>query len=143
MIVIDIFVVVVVVQKVDVVVLVVGGFSVCDFKMKYISIGVVIVFEDVKILFDMDCGEGFDCSFLCLLGDQEKLISVVVFMGKFLVVVYIQGCIMNMNLVVEKVQVLLIVWYLGEQGGMGIVDILFGDYSLVGCLLVFVLCSEG
>lgn len=130
-------------QKADAVVLVVGGSSARDFKTKYISTGAATVSEDAKTLPDMDCGEGFDRSSLRLLGDQEKLISAVASTGKPLVVVYIQGRTMNMNLAAEKAQALLTAWYPGEQGGMGIADILFGDYSPAGRLLVSVPRSEG
>ena len=124
-------------------VLVVGGSSARDFKTKYISTGAATVSEDAKTLPDMDCGEGFDRSSLRLLGDQEKLISAVASTGKPLVVVYIQGRTMNMNLAAEKAQALLTAWYPGEQGGMGIADILFGDYSPAGRLPVSVPRSEG
>lgn len=130
-------------QKADAVVLVVGGSSARDFKTKYISTGAATVSEDAKTLPDMDCGEGFDRSSLRLLGDQEKLISAVASTGKPLVVVYIQGRTMNMNLAAEKAQALLTAWYPGEQGGMGIADILFGDYSPAGRLPVSVSRSEG
>lgn len=130
-------------QKADAVVLIVGGSSARDFKTKYISTGAATVSEDAKTLPDMDCGEGFDRSSLRLLGDQEKLISAVASTGKPLVVVYIQGRTMNMNLAAEKAQALLTAWYPGEQGGMGIADILFGDYSPAGRLPVSVPRSEG
>lgn len=130
-------------QKADAVVLVVGGSSARDFKTKYISTGAATVSEDAKTLPDMDCGEGFDRSSLRLLGDQEKLISAVASTGKPLVVVYIQGRTMNMNLAAKKAQALLTAWYPGEQGGMGIADILFGDYSPAGRLPVSVPRSEG
>ena len=130
-------------QKADAVVLVEGGSSARDFKTKYISTGAATVSEDAKTLPDMDCGEGFDRSSLRLLGDQEKLISAVASTGKPLVVVYIQGRTMNMNLAAEKAQALLTAWYPGEQGGMGIADILFGDYSPAGRLPVSVPRSEG
>ena len=130
-------------QKADAVVLVVGGSSARDFKTKYISTGAATVSEDAKTLPDMDCGEGFDRSSLRLLGDQEKLIIAVASTGKPLVVVYIQGRTMNMNLAAEKAQALLTAWYPGEQGGMGIADILFGDYSPAGRLPVSVPRSEG
>ena len=130
-------------RRSEVVIVVVGGSSARDFKTKYISTGAATVSEDAKTLPDMDCGEGFDRSSLRLLGDQEKLISAVASTGKPLVVVYIQGRTMNMNLAAEKAQALLTAWYPGEQGGMGIADILFGDYSPAGRLPVSVPRSEG
>lgn len=130
-------------QEADAVILVVGGSSARDFKTKYISTGAATVSEDATTLPDMDCGEGFDRSSLKLLGDQEKLISAVAATGKPLVVVYIQGRAMNMNLTADKAQALLTAWYPGEQGGAGIADILFGDYSPAGRLPVSIPRNEG
>ncbi len=130
-------------EEADVVVLVVGGSSARDFKTKYIDTGAATVAEDTKTLPDMDCGEGFDRSSLRLLGDQEKLIRAVAETGKPLVVIYIQGRPLNMNLASEKSDALLTAWYPGEQGGMGIADILFGDYSPSGRLPVSVPRNEG
>lgn len=130
-------------RNADAVVLVVGGSSARDFKTKYISTGAATVDENEKVLPDMDCGEGFDRSSLRLLGDQEKLIDAIASTGKPLIVLYIQGRAMNMNLAAEKAQALLTAWYPGEQGGNGIADILFGDYNPAGRLPVSVPRSEG
>ncbi len=130
-------------READAVVLVVGGSSARDFKTKYIDTGAATVSEESNILPDMDCGEGFDRSTLSLLGDQEELIRAVAETGKPLVVIYIQGRAMNMNLASEKAQALLTAWYPGEQGGAGIADILFGDYSPAGRLPVSIPRSEG
>lgn len=127
----------------DAVVLVVGGSSARDFKTKYISTGAATVSADAQVLSDMDCGEGFDRSSLRLLGHQEELIRAVAATGKPLVVVYIQGRTMNMNLASEKAQALLTAWYPGEQGGAGIADVLFGDYNPAGRLPVSVPRNEG
>lgn len=90
-------------RSADVVVLVVGGSSARDFKTKYIGTGAADVSNDGnQILSDMDCGEGYDRSTLRLLGDQEKLLEAVAATGKPLVVVYIQGRTLNMNLASEK-----------------------------------------
>lgn len=130
-------------QRADAVILVVGGSSARDFKTKYISTGAATVSEDIKVLPDMDCGEGFDRSSLRLLGDQEKLINAVAATGKLLVVIYIAGRAMNMNLAADKARALLAAWYPGEQGGAGIADILFGDYNPAGRLPVSIPRSEG
>lgn len=130
-------------QRADAVILVVGGSSARDFKTKYISTGAATVSGDIKVLPDMDCGEGFDRSSLRLLGDQEKLINAVAATGKPLVVIYIAGRAMNMNLAADKARALLVAWYPGEQGGAGIADILFGDYNPAGRLPVSIPRSEG
>lgn len=130
-------------QEADAVILVVGGSSARDFQTKYISTGAATVSSEAKTLSDMDCGEGFDRSTLRLLGDQEKLISAVAATGKPLVIIYIEGRAMNMNLASEKADALLNAWYPGEQGGAGIADVLFGDYSPAGRLPVSIPRNEG
>ncbi len=120
----------------DAVVLVLGGSSARDFKTKYIDTGAAVA--DEKTISDMDCGEGFDRSTLDLLGDQIKLLNAVATTGKPLVVIYIQGRPLNMNLANEKADALLTAWYPGEQGGNAIADILFGDENPAGRLPVSV-----
>lgn len=127
----------------DAVVLVVGGSSARDFKTKYISTGAATVSEEAQVLADMDCGEGFDRSTLRLLGNQETLMEAVAATGKPLVVIYIQGRPLNMNLASRKAQALLTAWYPGEQGGVALADVLFGDYNPAGRLPVSVPRSEG
>lgn len=127
----------------DAVVLVVGGSSARDFKTKYIGTGAADVSNDGnQLLSDMDCGEGYDRSTLRLLGDQEKLLKAVAATGKPLVVIYIQGRTLNMNLASEKAQALLTAWY-PVNGGTAIADVLFGDYNPAGRLPVSVPRSEG
>jgi beta-glucosidase len=128
-------------KKSDVVVLVLGGSSARDFKTKYIDTGAAVA--DEKTISDMDCGEGFDRSNLELLGDQIKLLNAVAATGKPLVVIYIQGRPLDMNVANEKADALLTAWYPGEQGGNAIADILFGDENPAGRLPVSVPRSVG
>lgn len=129
--------------KADVVVLAVGGSSARDFKTKYIHTGAATVSENTGIIPDMECGEGFDRATLNLLGDQEKLIKAIAETGKPLVVVYIAGRPLNMNLAESVSDALLMAWYPGEQGGNGIADILFGDYNPSGRMPISVPRCEG
>ena len=128
----------------DVVVLVVGGSSARDFRVKYEATAAAIANdEEGQILLDMDCGEGYDRSTLDLLGDQEKLMEALMETGKPLVVVYIQGRTLKMNLAAEKANALLTAWYPGGEGGHAIADVLFGDYNPAGRLPVSVARNEG
>jgi beta-glucosidase len=63
--------------------------------------------------------------------------------GTPLVVVYIQGRTLNMNLATEKANALLTAWYPGGEGGHGIADVLFGDYNPAGRLPVSIARNEG
>jgi beta-glucosidase len=125
----------------DAVVLVLGGSSARDFKTKYIDTGAAVA--DEKAVSDMDCGEGFDRSTLDLLGDQVKLLNAVAATGKPLIVVYIQGRPLDMNLASEKADALLTAWYPGEQGGAAVADILFGDVNPAGRLPISIPRSVG
>jgi beta-glucosidase len=118
----------------DVTILVVGGSSARDFETTYLSTGAAIVNKNA--IADMECGEGYDRADLHLMGDQEKLMKALLDSGVKLVVVYIQGRPLNMNLASEQANALLIAWYPGEQGGQAIADVLFGDYNPAGRLPV-------
>lgn len=122
-------------RRADVTIVAVGGSSARDFKTHYIETGAATVStEDEGLLPDMECGEGFDRSTLRLLGDQEKLIRALAATGKPLVIVYIAGRPLEMNLAAEAGDALLTAWYPGEQGGNGIADVLLGVYNPAGRL---------
>ena len=128
----------------DVVILVVGGSSARDFKTEYISTEAATVSSNKgQILTDMDCGEGYDRRTLNLLGDQEKLMQALIETKKPLIVVYIQGRTLNMNLATDKANTLLSAWYPGEEDGNVLADIIFGDYNPSGRLPVSVRLNEG
>ena len=118
-------------KKSDVTILVVGGSSARDFKTEYFSTGAAKVDENAALA-DMDSGEGYDRASLNLLGDQEKLMGALINAGVKLVVVYIEGRPLNMNLASERANALLTAWYPGEQGGEAVADVVFGDYNPAG-----------
>lgn len=128
----------------DVTVLVVGGSSARDFKTEYIETGAAVVSDQKnEIISDMESGEGFDRNSLQLLGDQKKLMEALIATGKPLIVIYIQGRPLDMNLASEKADALLCAWYPGQEGGHAVADILFGDYNPAGRLPVTVPRSVG
>ena len=117
-------------KRSEVTILVVGGSSARDFKTEYLSTGAALVGKGE--LSDMDSGEGYDRASLQLMGDQERLMQALIDAGVKLVVVYIEGRPLNMNIAAEKANALLTAWYPGGQGGMAIADVLFGDYNPAG-----------
>lgn len=120
----------------DVTIFVVGGSSARDFKAEYLSTGAAKVNSEATEVPDMDCGEGYDRANLDLMGDQLKLMQALIDAQVKLVVVYIEGRPLNMNLANEKANALCTAWYPGEQGGQAVADVLFGDYNPAGRLPV-------
>ena len=128
-------------KRSEVTILVVGGSSARDFKTEYLSTGAALVGKGE--LSDMDSGEGYDRASLQLMGDQERLMQALIDAGVKLVVVYIEGRPLNMNLAAEKANALLTAWYPGGQGGMAIADVLFGDYNPAGRIPVSISRNVG
>lgn len=117
-------------KKSEVTVLVVGGSSSrYETKAEYLSTGAAKVTDEIG---DMDSGEGYDRQDLTLMGDQMRLMEALIDAKVPLVVVYIEGRPLNMNLASEKANALLTAWYPGGQGGAAIADVLFGDYNPAG-----------
>lgn len=123
-------------EESEVTILVVGGSSARDFKTSYLSTGAATISTNEQQLNDMECGEGYDRADLHLMGNQEQLIRSLAALNKPLIVVYIQGRPLNMNLAYEKAQALCTAWYPGEQGGAAIADVLFGSFNPAGRLPV-------
>ncbi len=86
------------------------------------------------------CREGWwfdhigDRDDLNLLGRQEELVTAVLATGTPTVVVLINGRPLTINLVVENVPAILECWYLGQETGTAVADVLFGDVNPSGKL---------
>ena len=129
----------------DVAIVVVGGSSARDFRTSYTDNGAA---EPDSALFssslpDIDCGEGFDRQSLRLLGLQEQLIDSIADTGTPMVVVYVEGRPLDMNLAVRRADALLVAWYPGEAGGTAVADVLTGRYNPSGRLPVSIPRSVG
>jgi beta-glucosidase len=71
---------------------------------------------------------------LDLLGAQNDLVKAVVETGTPTVVLLLNGRPLSINYIAEKVPAILEGWYLGEEGGTGAADVLFGDANPGGKL---------
>ncbi len=71
---------------------------------------------------------------LDLLGAQNDLVKAVVETGKPVVVLLLNGRPLSVNYIAEKVPAVLEGFYLGEAGGTGAADVIFGDANPGGKL---------
>jgi beta-glucosidase len=71
---------------------------------------------------------------LDLLGAQDDLVKAVVETGTPTVVLLLNGRPLSINYIAEKVPAILEGWYLGEEGGTGAAEVIFGDVNPGGKL---------
>ncbi|AIM35811.1 glycosyl hydrolase family 3 [Sphingobacterium sp. ML3W] len=128
-------------QLSDVVVVVLGGSSARDFKTSYQATGAANV--DINAISDMESGEGFDRVSLDMMGDQLKLLKALEQTGKPIVLVTIMGRPLNLNWASEHIPAIVNAWYPGQEGGLAIADVLFGDYNPAGRLPISIPRSVG
>jgi beta-glucosidase len=88
-------------------------------------------------------GEFRDRARLGLPGRQEELISRVAAAGKPTVVILVGGSAVTMGGWLDNVAAVLEVWYPGEQGGVGVADVLFGKANPAGRLPITFPLAEG
>ena len=125
----------------DVVIVAVGGSSARDFKTSYKATGAAEA--DITSVSDMDCGEGYDRATLSLLGKQQALLEALHSTGKPMVVVYIEGRPLDKSWAAAHADALLTAYYPGQEGGIAIADVLFGDYNPAGRLPISVPANIG
>jgi beta-glucosidase len=75
---------------------------------------------------------------LDLLGNQDELVKAVLATGKPAVVFLQHGRPNSINYIAEHVPSILEGWYLGQEGGVAIADVIFGDYNPGGKLPITV-----
>jgi beta-glucosidase len=80
---------------------------------------------------------------LDLLGRQDELVARLLATGKPLVVVLLHGRPNSINSIKQHAAAILDGWYLGEQGGRAMADVIFGDYNPGGRLPITVPRSVG
>ena len=81
-------------------------------------------------------GEGYDLSELTLPGVQQQLVDSLVALGKPLVVVLVTGRPLITESFRHRVGALVVQWYGGEQAGLSLARMLFGEFSPSGRLPV-------
>jgi beta-glucosidase len=80
---------------------------------------------------------------LDLVGEQQELFDALKAIGKPITVVMINGRPLSINKISTDANAILEGWYLGEQGGNAVADILFGDVNPGGKLPVTVPRNAG
>ena len=84
-----------------------------------------------------------DRTSLDLIGRQEELVKAMVGLNKPVIVFLFNGRPLSINYVNENVPVIYECWYLGQETGRAVADVLFGDYNPGGKLPISVPRSVG
>jgi len=84
-----------------------------------------------------------DRASLDLIGRQEELVKAMLATGKPVVVLLYHGRPNSINYLVENVPVIFECWYLGQENGHAVADVLFGDVNPSGKLPISVPRSAG
>jgi len=90
--------------------------------------------EDMPI--KVDGFAGGDRTHLNLPKTQEELMKAIKATGKPMVVVLLNGSALSVNWAAEHADAILTAGYPGQQGGLAVADVLFGDYNPAGRLPV-------
>ncbi|MGH9931293.1 MAG: glycoside hydrolase family 3 N-terminal domain-containing protein [Pyrinomonadaceae bacterium] len=80
---------------------------------------------------------------LDLVGRQNDLVRAVVDTGKPTVVFLLNGRPLTINYIAERVPAVFEGWYLGQETGTAVADVLFGDYNPAGRLPITIPRSVG
>jgi beta-glucosidase len=80
---------------------------------------------------------------LDLVGRQDELVARLLATGKPLIVVLLHGRPNSINLIAAHAPAILDGWYLGQEGGAAMADVIFGDYNPAGRLPITVPRSVG
>jgi beta-glucosidase len=84
-----------------------------------------------------------DAASLDLTSQQDELVAAIVATGKPVVVLLLNGRPLSIGRVAETVPAILEGWYLGQEGGTAVGEILFGDVSPSGKLPITIPRSVG
>ena len=84
-----------------------------------------------------------DSESLDMVGPQDELAKAIFALGKPVVVILLNGRPYSVNYLAEKAPALLEGWYLGEQTGNALADVIFGRYNPGGKLPVSIARNVG
>jgi beta-glucosidase len=84
-----------------------------------------------------------DRTSLDLIGRQEDLVKAIVATGRPVVVFLFNGRPLSINYVAQNVPVIFECWYLGQETGRAVAEVLFGDFNPGGKLPISVPRSVG
>src|SRR5215471_11224334 len=84
-----------------------------------------------------------DRTSLDLIGRQEELVKAMLATGKPVIVLLFNGRPLSINYLSENVPVIFECWYLGQETGAAIADVLFGDHNPGGKLPITIPRSAG
>ena len=84
-----------------------------------------------------------DRTSLDLIGRQEELVKAMLATGRPVIVFLFNGRPLSINYLSQHVPVIFECWYLGQETGRAVADILFGDYNPGGKLSITIPRSAG
>jgi beta-glucosidase len=84
-----------------------------------------------------------DSESLDMVGPQDELAKAIFALGKPVVVILLNGRPYSVNYLAEKAPALIEGWYLGEQTGNAVADVVFGRYNPGGKLPVSIARNVG
>ncbi len=84
-----------------------------------------------------------DRTSLDLIGRQQELVDAMLATGKPVIALLFNGRPLSINSLAEKVPVIFECWYLGQETGRAVADVLFGDFSPGGKLPITIPRSAG
>jgi beta-glucosidase len=84
-----------------------------------------------------------DRTSLELIGQQNELVQAMLATGKPVVALFINGRPLAASAVIDRLATVVECWWLGQEGGHAVAELLFGDFSPSGKLPISVPRSEG
>jgi beta-glucosidase len=84
-----------------------------------------------------------DSDNLNLFGDQDELVKAMEATGKPVIVYLMNGRPLSVNYITQKLPVLIEGWYMGQETGRAVADLLFGDSNPSGKLTITIPRSVG